>query len=126
MKTSTALLVFGIYSIITGAMMLFNAAGALHDYGLTTIDAYHIAILQYLGITDIGFGILGVRIRNSPDANSTQSYLLASAFLALASVLKGAYDFFGLGIPASNFFWVDMSVRGVVGLACLYFAFKKR
>lgn len=126
MKTSTALLIFSIYGILTGLLLLFRAAGSLHDYGVANVDAYHIATVQYLGITDISLGMLGVLIRNSPDANAIKSYWYVGAFVTLASVLKGAYDFFGLDIPASNFFWIDMSVRGVVGLACLYFAFKKR
>ncbi|MFN8357948.1 MAG: hypothetical protein U0Y10_26035 [Spirosomataceae bacterium] len=74
MKTSTALLIFSIYVIIVGAMLLFHSAGSLHDYGVANVDVYHVAILQYLGITDIGFGILCVLIRNSPDTNAIKSY----------------------------------------------------
>lgn len=125
MKTSTALLIFSIYGIVTGLLLLFHSAGSLHDYGVANVDFYHVAILQYLGITDIGFGILGVLIRNSPDAKAIKGYWYVGAFVTLGSFLKGTYDFFVLGLSASNFFWIDMSVRGVVGLVCLYFAFKK-
>ncbi len=125
MKTSTALLIFSIYGIIVGAVLLFHAAGSLHDYGTPNVDAYHVAILQYLGIADIGLGMMGVIIRNSPDANAIKGYWYVGAFVTLGAVLKGAYDIAALGLTASDFFYADMTVRSFVGLACLYFAFKK-
>ena len=124
MKTSTALLIFSIYGIIVGTMLLFHAAGSLHDYGTPNVDAYHVAILQYLGIADIGLGMMGVIIRNSPDANAIKGYWYVGSFVTLGAVLKGAYDIAALGMTASDFFYVDMAIRGVVGLACLYFGFK--
>jgi hypothetical protein len=124
MKTTTALLIFGIYGILTGLLLLFRAAGSLQDYGTPNADAYHIAIVQFLGITDIGLGLLGVMLRKS-DANTIKSYWTAGAFVTLGSVLKSVYDIAVVGLVASDFFYIDMTIRGLVGLVCVYYALKK-
>lgn len=123
MKSSTALLIFSIYGILTGLLLLFRAAGSLHDYGTPNADAYHVSIVQFLGITDLGLGLLGVLLRKS-DANAIKSFWIAGAFVTLGSVLKSVYDIAVVGLMASEFFYADMAVRGCVGLVCVYYAFR--
>ena len=124
MKTSTALLIFGIYGILTGLLLLFRAAGSLHDYGTPNADAYHVSIVQFLGITNIGLGALAVMLRKS-DTKAIKGYWMVGAFVTLGSALKSVYDIAVVGLVASDFFYVDMAVRGFVGLVCVYYAFKK-
>jgi len=124
MKTSYFLLFLVIYGFLTGVMMLFNAASTLQDYGVPNPDQYHIATIQYLGITNIGLALTTFLLKNSSDNNVIRTIFIITAFDTIISCLKGGYDAFLLGIPANNFFWIDMSFRFFVGLVAVYYAFR--
>lgn len=124
MKTSYFLIALAIYGFITGGMLLFNASGSLGNFGITSSDKYHILILQYLGIADIGLSIILLLSRNSIDKLSIRHLLIGMAFILIGNVLKGLYDVFVVHIPANTYFWVDYSFTLLVGFACLYFAFR--
>lgn len=125
MKTSNFLTFLSIYGFIVGGMMLFNAAGSLQKYDVKPIDQYHIVIMQYLGIVNIGLTLIFFLFRNSNDPLVIRNILLPAALLNIASFLKACYDIFLLNVPSNTFFWVDMSFRLLVGFVCLYFAFRK-
>jgi hypothetical protein len=124
MKTSYFLIFLALYGFITGGMLLFNPSGSLENFGLTTSDRYHISIIQYLGIVDIGLSIILLLFRNSSDSLSIRNILIGSAFILISNVLKGLYDVFLVHIPANTYFWVDYSFTLLVGFACVYFALK--
>jgi hypothetical protein len=121
MKTSNFLLFLAIYGFIGGCMMLFNANGSLVNYGQQPIDQYHISILQYLGLTNIGIALLSYQLRNETSTKVIQSLLLCTALLTIGSFLKACYDIFLVHFPSSTFFWVDMSFRLLIGLVTVYF-----
>ena len=125
MKTSNFLTFLSIYGFIVGGMMLFNAAGSLQNYDVKPIDQYHIVIMQYLGVVNIGLTLIFFLFRKSNDPLTIRNILLPAALLNIVSFLKACYDIFLLHVPSNTFFWVDMSFRLLVGLTCLYFAFKK-
>jgi hypothetical protein len=125
MKTSNFLTFLAIYGFIAGGMMLFNAAGSLQNYGVQPIDQYHIVILQYLGIANLGLAVVTFLSRNSSESAIAYTILIATAFTIISSFLKACYDIFLLNVPSNTFFWIDMSFRLLVGFACIYFAFKK-
>jgi hypothetical protein len=125
MKTSNFLTFLAIYGFIAGSMMLFNAAGSLQNYGVQPIDQYHIVILQYLGICNIGLAIVTFLSRNSSEPTIAHTILIATAFTCISSFLKACYDIFLLNVPSNTFFWIDMSFRILVGFACIYFANRK-
>ncbi len=125
MKTSNFLTFLSIYGFIVGGIMLFNAAGSLQNYGVKPIDQYHIVIMQYLGVVNIGLTLIFFLFRKSNDPLIIRNILLPAALLNIASFLKACYDIFLLHVPSNTFFWVDMSFRLLVGFVCLYFAFKK-
>jgi len=89
------------------------------------LDKYHIVIIQYLGIVDIGLSIILLLFRHSSDNLSIRNILIGSAFILISNVLKGLYDVFLVHIPANTYFWVDYSFTLLVGFACIYFAFKQ-
>ena len=124
MKTSYFLIFLALYGLITGGMLLFNPSGSLENFGLTSSDKYHIVIIQYLGVVDIGLSIILFLFRNSNDKLSIRNILIGSAFILISNVLKGVYDVFVVHIPANNFFWVDYFFTLLVGFACIYFAFR--
>ena len=124
MKTSNFLTFLAIYGFIAGGMMLFNANGSLQNYGVQPIDQYHLAILQYLGIINIGVALITFLSRNSSESIVAHNILIVTAFTCIISFLKACYDIFLLNVPSNTFFWVDMSFRLLVGFACLYFAFR--
>lgn len=124
MKTSNFLTFLAVYGFVAGGMMLFNAAGALQNYGVQPIDQYHLAILQYLGISNIGLALITFLSRNSSEPMIAHNILIATAFTCISSFLKACYDIFLLNVPSNTFFWVDMSFRLLVGFICIYFAFK--
>ena len=123
MKTSYFLIFLAIYSFLAGGVMLFNATGALQNYGIQPVDSYHIAIIEFLGLTNIGLGLNAFLFRNA-NADSARNIFISTAFLTIGSFLKGCYDVMLLGVPANNFFWIDMSFRLLVGLVCVYFVFR--
>jgi hypothetical protein len=125
MKTSYFLIFLALYGFITGGMLLFNPAGSLENFGMTTSDRYHIVIIQYLGVVDIGLSIILMLFRNSSDNYSIRNILIGSAFILISNVLKGLYDVYVVHIPANTYFWVDYSFTLLVGFACIYFAYKK-
>jgi hypothetical protein len=125
MKTSYFLIFLALYGFFTGGMLLFNPSGSLENFGITSSDKYHIVILQYLGIADIGLSIILLLSRNSIDSHSLRNILLGMAFILIGNVLKGLYDVFFIHIPANTYFWVDYAFTLLVGFACIYFAFRK-
>ena len=125
MKTSNFITFLAIYGFIVGGMMLFNPAGSLQNYGVQPIDQYHIATLQYLGISNIGLAMVSFLFRKSSDPFAIRNVLLVTAFVTIFSFLKGCYDVLLLNVPSNNFFWIDMSFRLLVGIVSLYFAFRK-
>ena len=125
MKTSNFLTFLAVYGFITGAMMLFNAAGSLQNYGVQPIDQYHLIILQYLGISNISLALVIFLFRNSSDPFAFRNIVMATAFTTISSFLKACYDIFLLHVPSNTFFWVDMSFRLLVGIVALYFAFRR-
>jgi hypothetical protein len=124
MKTSNFLTFLAIYGFIAGGMMLFNATGSLQNYGVQPIDQYHIVILQYLGIANLGLALVTFLSRNSSESAIAYTILIATAFTCISSFLKACYDIFLLNVPSNTFFWIDMSFRLLVGFACVYFAFR--
>jgi hypothetical protein len=124
MKTSNFLTFLAIYGFIAGGMMLFNATGSLQNYGVQPIDQYHIVILQYLGIANIGMALVTFLSRNSSESTIAHTIFIATAFTCISSFLKACYDIFLLNVPSNTFFWIDMSFRLLVGFACIYFAFR--
>jgi hypothetical protein len=123
-KISTFLIILAIYGFLTGGMMLFNSVGSLHDYGVPQTDVYHIVLFQYLGISNLGMALIVFLCRNLSDMEGIQKILIGYGAIAVAGVVLGCYNVFGVGIPASSFFYIDMLMRLVEGLACFYFAFE--
>lgn len=124
MKTSTFLLILAIYGFLTGGMMLFNATGSLHDYGVAQADMYHKVIFQYLGISNLGMALIVFLCRNSSDTEGIYKILIGYGAIALGGVFLGCFNVFVMRLPASNFFYIDMCMRLVEGLACIYFALR--
>jgi hypothetical protein len=125
MKNKTFLLIMSIYGLLLGGIMLFNASGTMRDYGIQNIDSYHISIFQYLGLSDIGFSFVGLLIYKNGESASIRAMLFALVFVAISAVLKGYYDVFVVGLPSTTYFWIDSTLRLMIGLVSLYFAMRK-
>lgn len=123
MKTSNFLLFLAIYGGITGALMLFDGKGSLESYGVTP-DQYHIATIQYLGISNLALAILIFFIRKEISQKVMKTILMLSAIEMIGSSLKGFYDVEILLIPGNTFFWADAIFRALVGCISLFVAFK--
>lgn len=125
MKNKTFILILAIYGLLLGGMMLFNATGTLQGFGLPNPDQSHIALIQYLGQTNIGLVVLAFLIRNTKEPSTIKSIFLAFAFIAFTAELLGCYHIFIVKIATSTFSWVDTSIRLFMGFTSLYFAFRK-
>lgn len=123
MKTSNFLLFLAIYGGVAGALMLLDGKASLESYGVTP-DQYHIATMQYLGIANLAVAVLIFLIRNEVSIKVTKLILLVSAFEMIISSLKGLYDVEILNIPDNTFFWVDATIRALIGLITLFIYFK--
>ncbi|MCP9769211.1 hypothetical protein EGI22_14935 [Lacihabitans sp. LS3-19] len=128
MKTSNYLLFLAIYGGITGILMLFNATGTLKMYGVVPADQFHVAIFQYLGISNFCLALLTFLFRNETQVKNIKNLLLVTIIVHISSTLKGCYDIFLQDIPGNNFFWTDAIFRLVVGLVTLvvYFNISKK
>lgn len=124
MKTSNFFLFLAIYGFLIGCMFLFNASGSLVNFGVQPIDQYHIVILQFLGLTDIALALIVFLLRNESSATVIRSLLITFLFTTIGSFLKACNDVFIQNVPSNTLFWVDMSFRLLVGLACVYFLLK--
>jgi hypothetical protein len=125
MKNKTFILLLAMYGLLFGGMMLFNATATLQGFGLANPDHVHIALIQYLGQTNIGLAVIAFLIRNTKDESAMKSFFLAFAFIAFTAELKGFYDIFIVKIATSSFSWIDTGIRLIIGFACLYFAMRK-
>jgi hypothetical protein len=125
MKNKTFILILAIYGLLFGGMMLFNATATLQGFGLANPDEAHIALIQYLGQTNIGLAVLAFVIRNTKEPATVKSIFLAFAFIAFTAELIGFYHIFIVKLATSSFSWVDTTIRLTMGIACLYFAFRK-
>jgi hypothetical protein len=124
MKTSNYLLFLAIYGGITGILMLFNSSETLKMYGVVPADQFHVAIFQYLGISNFCLALLTFLFRNDTQFKNIKNLLLVSAIVHISSTLKGCYDIFIQDVPGNNFFWTDAIFRLVVGLMTLLVYFK--
>lgn len=124
MKTSNYLLFLAIYGGITGILMLFNSSETLKMYGVMPADQFHVAIFQYLGISNFCLALITFLFRNDTQVKNIKNLLLVSFIVHIASTLKGCYDIFLQDIPGNNFFWADAIFRLVVGLVTLLVYFK--
>lgn len=124
MKPSNYLLFIAIYGGITGILMLFTPTDTLKMYGVPT-DQYHIAIIQYLGISNFCLALLTYLLRNETQTKIIKNLLLVNALVHISSTLKGCYEFYILNIPVNNsFFWTDAIFRLGVGLLTLFMYFQ--
>jgi hypothetical protein len=124
MKTSNYLLFLAIYGGITGILMLFNSSETLKMYGVVPADQFHVAIFQYLGISNFCLALLIFLLRNDTQIKNIKNLLLVSALVNIASTLKGCYDIFIQDVPGNDFFWADAIFRLLVGLVTLFMYFK--
>ena len=124
MKTSTFLLILAIYGFLSGGMMLFNSSGSLQDYGLPQVDKYHEILFQYLGISNLGMALIVFLCRNSSNSEDIYKILIGYGSIALGGVLLGSYKVIFKGLPANTFYFVDICMRFLEGLACMFFARK--
>lgn len=123
MKPSNYLFFLAIYGGITGAFMLLDGKGSLETYGVSG-DQYHIAVMQYLGISNLTLAVLMFALRNNIDTKAIRIILLVSAGEMILSSLKGFYDVQVIGIPGNTFFWTDAIIRFLVGLVSIFMYFK--
>ncbi|WP_157580084.1 hypothetical protein [Rudanella lutea] len=126
MSRSLFLLIAGLYSCFLGLSMLFLAGESLKSYGVSNPDQAHISVMQYLGLTNIGLGILSLLNRHVPNSAGLRNALLTTAFVVFGGVLKGLYDVFVLHPPMSGLFLADTVLRLGLGLGLLYFLNRER
>ncbi len=124
MKSKTFLLLLSIYYLIFGCLGLFNATGILQDFGLKTIDSYHIASIQYLAQTNLGLALIALLIRNTNQVASYKAFFWGATFLAFSAEIIGFYHIFIVNIAATTFSWTDTAIRLIVGVVSLYFAMR--
>ena len=123
MKTSNYVLFLAIYGGLTGAFMLLDGKGSLETYGVSA-DQYHVAVMEYLGISNLTLAVLMYFIRNEVSTKVLRTILIISAIEMIGSSLKGFIDIQVRGLQANTFFSIDAIIRAVVGCISLFMAFK--
>lgn len=121
MSRSLFLLLAGIYGFFLAIPMLFFTESSLLNYGVPKVDLDHIAIMQYLGISNAMIGLLFLLNRNQPNSYSLCTVLLLGALNPLVGVVAGVYHVMVLNVPFSTFFVADTLFRLALGLAFLYY-----
>ena len=121
MSRSLFLLITGIYTALLSLSMVFATEMALISYGTPQVDLSHISIMQFLGVSNIGLGLLALLNRHTPNSVALRNTLLALAVTMLAGIVLGIYHVYLLDVPFSTFFVVDSLFRLALGLGYLYF-----
>lgn len=121
MSRSLFLLITGIYTTLLSLSMVFATEMSLISYGTPQVDLSHISIMQFLGVSNIGLGLLALLNRHAPNSVALRNTLLALAVTTLAGIVLGIYHVYLLHVPFSTFFVVDSLFRLALGLGYLYF-----
>ena len=121
MSRSLFLLIVGGYNALLGLSMIFLAGPSLNSYGVPTVDLAHISVMQYLGVSTGGIGLLAFLNRNAPNSVSLRNVLLMLAVTGFAGIAKGLYDVFVLHPPMSAFFIGDTIFRLALSVGFVYF-----
>ncbi|MBC8153684.1 MAG: hypothetical protein H7Z72_12305 [Bacteroidetes bacterium] len=121
MSRSLFLLITGIYTTLLSLSMVFATEMSLISYGTPQVDLSHVSIMQFLGVSSMGLGLLALLNRHAPNSAALRNTLLALAVTTLAGIVLGIYHVYLLHVPFSTFFVVDSLFRLVLGLGYLYF-----
>jgi hypothetical protein len=121
MSRSLFLLIVGGYNALLGLSMIFLAEPSLNSYGVPTVDLAHISVMQYLGVSTGGIGLLAFLNRNAPNSVSLRNALLMLAVTGFGGIAKGLYDIFVLHPPMSAFFVGDTVFRLALSIGFVYF-----
>ena len=121
MSRSLFLLIVGCYNVLLGLAMTFLAEPSLKNYGVPSVDLAHISVMQYLGVSTVGIGLLAFLNRNAPNSISLCNTLLMLAVTGFAGIVKGLYDIFVLHPPMSAFFIGDTVFRLALSIGFVYF-----
>lgn len=121
MSRALFLLITGIYNALLALSMIFMAGESLKIYGVPAVDLAHISVMQYLGVSTGGIGLLAFLNRNAPNSVSLRNALLVLAVTGFAGIVKGLYDIFVLHPPMSAFFIGDTVFRLALSIGFVYF-----
>ena len=121
MSRSLFLLITGIYTALLSLSMVFATEMSLISYGTPQVDLSHISIMQFLGVSSMGLGLLALLNRRAPNSVALCNTRLALAVTMLAGIVLGIYHVYLLDVPFSTFFVVDSLFRLALGLGYLYF-----
>lgn len=121
MSRSTFILLASLYGLLLSVGMLFAPEALLQTYGNPVKDTLHIVLFQFLGMSNLAVGIIGLLVRNAEPSLGLRAYLTGSAVNIIGGVALGVYHVTMLGIPNSTFFTVDSLWRLALGLGMMYY-----
>lgn len=121
MNRSRFLLLAGSYGVILAVTMLFFTESSLLNYGVPKVDVDHIAIMQFLGLSNGALALMLLLNRNQPSSYPLRTLLLAQAIDILAGIGVSVYHILVLHVPFSPFFVADSLFRLAMGLGALYY-----
>lgn len=121
MSRPTFILLLSLYGLLLSLGMIFASEALLRGYGTPTTDLLHVALFQFLGISNLGVSVIGLLIRNAESSLGLRAFLTGQAVTILGGVAAGVYHVTVLGLPNSTFFTVDSLWRLALGLGTVYY-----
>ena len=121
MNRSRFLLLAGSYGFILAVTMLFFTESSLLNYGVPKVDVDHIAIMQFLGLSNAALGLMTLLNRDQPNSYTFRTLLLMQGGSILAGIVVSVYHVLVLHVPFSTFFVADSLFRLALGLGFLYY-----
>ena len=121
MSRSIFLLLAGIYGLLLTISMVFTPELAIRSYGSPETNLYHIALMQFLGLSTGATALMNLLNSNAPNSYTLRTLLLAQALLLVGGVALGIYHAVVVHVPMNSLFIGDSVFRLVLGLGFVYF-----
>ncbi len=125
MKRSTFILIVCIYGFLLGIAMVLATKSTVAFFGGDPENFHEVSIMRFFGILHLGFNFVALSIRNSLDTKVVKAFLLAIAFVLVASLSNSLYNVFGMGLAQNQSFWFDNGLWALLGIGSIYYYSKE-
>ncbi len=126
MTRKTFILIVTIYGFLLAISMLFLPADAVKYFGGNPDNLQETGLMQYLGMSNLGFNIIGLQMRKSADSQLVKAYFLALAVVTFGALGIALFGVFAKGLPIHSTAYFDWSLWAILGIGALYFWNKEK
>jgi uncharacterized membrane protein HdeD (DUF308 family) len=108
-----------------GALALFLPALALEYFAGTSNNIQEQSLVNFVGIYQMAFGIMGCFFWKSSETNARKAWFLMTAFLTILAICIIIYNKSVRMIPVGETYMVDLAIWATMAAGSLYFRSKE-